>query len=245
VDHLHNLVSRLFVTCHTARVTDPTYWTSQGRTPYTSALIYPSTNPSTESSCGAFYVETFPSSTSLRATMPTHIAAVNTAPSLLQLTDDHLQDLSIWLTTWIGWGMHRKLDWALQHLSSVRLRFEPTATPGTVATRLLRTAPSETGRLWKTPVPLDHRQHVYTLFLKFLSRESCITATRRYVPRSRAPARAPRRSMAGERTPATRGGRVRHGEPGGCMHRVRAFAICVERCARCPASARRARLRPG
>jgi hypothetical protein len=60
--------------------------------------------------------------------MPTHIAAVSTAHPSLQLTDDHLNDLSIWFTTWIGWGMHRKLDWALSGLPSTYLLSDVVST---------------------------------------------------------------------------------------------------------------------
>ena len=46
----------------------------------------------------------------------TSIAAVTTAPIALQNTDAALSDLFNWFKLWIGWGVHRKQDWALSQL---------------------------------------------------------------------------------------------------------------------------------
>jgi hypothetical protein len=51
----------------------------------------------------------------------TTIAAVTPAPPLLQLTDEHLANLSNWFSTWIGWDVHHKLAWALCGLPSSHL----------------------------------------------------------------------------------------------------------------------------
>ena len=51
----------------------------------------------------------------------TTIAAVTAAPLLLRNNQEHLSDLLNWLKTWIGWGVHRKLGWALSGLPSLYL----------------------------------------------------------------------------------------------------------------------------
>jgi len=52
------------------------------------------------------------------------IAAVTTAPLVLRNTDASLSEITTWFKTWIGWGVHRKQDWALSQLALLYLNVD-------------------------------------------------------------------------------------------------------------------------
>ena len=57
------------------------------------------------------------------------IAAVTTAPLVLRNTDASLSEITTWFKTWIGWGVHRKQDWALSQLALLYLDIDTPPAP--------------------------------------------------------------------------------------------------------------------